>query len=213
MRNGYLLCSDRSNLSMPAQGACHVLQATTPILPAVKTVLHVLPVACNPMMHKPIATCAPLEHIKIELHKVNAFAVIFTTTVHRMEPRTAVLVLQTLSLIVSCVPSLDYLLDLGAAAITLCKCKQNYYGTPGVACEACPTGAVCDGSDIPPYAQPGYWQSADEPDHFIACIPPQACLGGKENLCATGYTGARCGACVGPTYYRLGDYCDRKYKR
>jgi hypothetical protein len=93
----------------------------------------------------------------------------------------------------------------GAESVLLCTCQQGYYGDAGQPCKTCPTGAKCLGGGTAPIAQAGYWKVNN--DTFVACYPPEACLGGEDNTCSLGYRGGRCGDCAAPTYYRLGDYC------
>ena len=79
----------------------------------------------------------------------------------------------------------------------------GFYG-PGIVCFPCPDGATCAGRNTSPIPNPGYWESDLNPDVFVPCIPPEACQGGVDNLCALGYIGERCGQCDIPHFFRLG---------
>ena len=59
---------------------------------------------------------------------------------------------------------------------------------------------------VDPVPKPGFWSSFDAPDQLIACLPPEACLGGKGSPCAVGYKGRRCGFCEAG-FWKDGNYC------
>ena len=85
-------------------------------------------------------------------------------------------------------------MNLGAEV--LFQCQHGYYGALGDVCTACPVGGACDGGFAMPVAQQGYFPSTDGSEvAFVACTPPDACLGGANATCSELYTGPRCADC------------------
>jgi hypothetical protein len=86
-----------------------------------------------------------------------------------------------------------------------CVCLDGYYSTngeTGVACLACPPGAVCDGRSAPPRAKSGYWRAAPTTkfdkdkesdkwillspeatarENFLPCSPWYACISTEKS--------------------------------
>ena len=121
-----------------------------------------------------------------------------------------------------------------APARLLAGCTDGYYGTPADgACASCPPNAVCVGG-LDPLPLPGYYRAGRT--SFLACTPPEACLGGVipppaaraaleaavvganlsaggaavvfdvSEYCGSGYVGDRCAACA-DGYYRSYSKC------
>lgn len=84
-------------------------------------------------------------------------------------------------------------------------CPDTHY-TVFQKCMACPSGAVCDGSNA--ISLVGYTRVLSKSDEisFIQCIPPHACVSKESPNCAVGYTGVYCSACE-TTFYRNGVDC------
>jgi hypothetical protein len=68
-----------------------------------------------------------------------------------------------------------------------------------------------------PYAKPGYYRlDAQKEGLIVQCVPPEACLGGKqksnkiqyENVCALGYEGNMCSQCSAG-FYKDNEYCKK----
>lgn len=81
---------------------------------------------------------------------------------------------------------------LGAKNIQDCVCAYGYYRTDqknGKECQACPTGASCEGHNSLPIPDRGYWLNQSYPQMAYACDPPSICPGGNKNSCIDGYTG------------------------
>ncbi|CAM9423180.1 unnamed protein product [Chrysoparadoxa australica] len=96
-----------------------------------------------------------------------------------------------------------------AESVTQChRCEVGFYSISGEACKQCPEGADCrDVGVILPPALPGYWRSnprsTETNSHgdlifgYHLCLHRDACLGGIDSVCNTGYdgTGPRCAVC------------------
>lgn len=92
---------------------------------------------------------------------------------------------------------------------TECVCKEGFYapeGVPGVPCQACPAGSVCEGGTMPPYPKPGWWSSPQHPSLTFFCGSETICAGGPQHNCSKSRRNAMCSDCaVG--YFRLGKGC------
>jgi hypothetical protein len=95
------------------------------------------------------------------------------------------------------------------------SCPVGMHGLRGFPCQACPTGATCQGRESDPVAKPGYYplQRAE----FVTCVPPDACMGGvtagdvsggdaASQGCKRNYAGMRCALCSS-TAYRFKGAC------
>ncbi|KAJ3431555.1 insulin-like growth factor binding proteinn-terminal [Anaeramoeba flamelloides] len=110
---------------------------------------------------------------------------------------------------ITCPPNSITLID-AAIDQQQCVCAVTYIGKSGGPCVECPTGAVCEKTDLEfPDALPGYWHTADDPNDFIPCTPEEACPGGTYDKCneEKGYTGEVCALC-NDHYYRFENECN-----
>ena len=82
------------------------------------------------------------------------------------------------------------------------ECGPGYFGTDGQYCAPCPDGAGCGGGVSPPIALVGYFPVAA--GLFVACSPPDACLGGVNGTCSSLYFGPRCASCNVGAYRCVG---------
>jgi hypothetical protein len=122
--------------------------------------------------------------------------------------------------------------DFESMFVTECKAPL-YYGLRGEECLKCSVdakGANCTHGDEQLHdmvvSLPGWWRfnltaGAKDRDirchekrkhregcpYFAPCEPKWACLG--NNLCAEGYTSARCSECVKGKYYRINGECEK----
>lgn len=85
----------------------------------------------------------------------------------------------------------------GATSSSQCHCANTFYGSYETQCTACPVGGDCSGFTEYPISLPGYWALPDDPSVIMACVPPEACLGGNSTsgICAIGYSGRMCALC------------------
>lgn len=96
---------------------------------------------------------------------------------------------------------------LPAVKIEDCECAKGFFVpsanlTRGVACNACPAGALCAGGLARPVPAPGYFSpdpNATAPAYFL-CPNPASCPGGSQ--CAANYGGYQCATCAAG-YYKL----------
>jgi alpha-tubulin suppressor-like RCC1 family protein len=90
-----------------------------------------------------------------------------------------------------------------------CVCSRGFFrrdGRLGKPCENCPAGGSCNGTNIMPVPEPGYWGSARSPFAFIRCEPPEACPGWALDRCGAGYRGRMCSQCEAG-WFRAGGAC------
>ncbi|OMJ90424.1 hypothetical protein SteCoe_7231 [Stentor coeruleus] len=86
---------------------------------------------------------------------------------------------------------------------TSCKAcvETKFLINPKASCNACPTGGICaGGSALVP--KKGYWRSSNFSEIIYPCIFAEVCLGNTsesdwQGTCNTGYTGVKCGSCLG----------------
>jgi hypothetical protein len=97
-----------------------------------------------------------------------------------------------------------------------CVCIQGYFGTvTGNAedqCQQCleTPFITCPVNSSIPMFSPGYFWRKDNPGELLSCIPPEACLANKDDsgtICASGYTGLRCGDCIVLVSFRQSGGC------
>ncbi|KNC51395.1 uncharacterized protein AMSG_07578 [Thecamonas trahens ATCC 50062] len=108
--------------------------------------------------------------------------------------------------VLECACPANTVVSTGSANITAgtCVCVANTWSPSGLTnmpCEACPTGALCDGVLAKPRAAPGFYPDGGA---FVTCPTEGACLG--NGRCAPGYTSRLCAKCT-DGYYRLGGSC------
>ncbi|KAK3282215.1 hypothetical protein CYMTET_10036 [Cymbomonas tetramitiformis] len=106
-----------------------------------------------------------------------------------------------------------------------CVCIEGFYKDAGtLACEPCPTGAICYGHYHPPYTDAGYWIESKDmfaaaspafkkcPAYKSSCNSVAECYVGADGeplpgtdceVCQEGYKGRLCSSCE-EGYYRYG---------
>ena len=104
----------------------------------------------------------------------------------------------------------------GSSDAADCLCAPGYFapsGTAGEMCVACPTGAMCDGGLVPPYAKNKHYNPGTPTGGYLRCpagISDNPCLGGiaggPTNQCKVGTEGVSCSHCSAG-YYRFGRDC------
>ena len=85
-------------------------------------------------------------------------------------------------------------------------CQKNSYSfnSSDPVCALCPAHAQCYGrTNMSLDAE--YWRTDTLTDDIYECLVPEACLGGADSFCATGYTATLCGACE-EGYYKTAQW-------
>lgn len=78
-------------------------------------------------------------------------------------------------------------------------------------CKTCPVGGICPGGSAL-YPGPGYYKPTPDSEKLYKCAQKEACKGnltGNNSICATGYTGVKCGVCEKGFLMSPLGYCEK----
>eukprot|EP00003_Mantamonas_plastica_P005457 TRINITY_DN1438_c0_g2_i1.p1 TRINITY_DN1438_c0_g2~~TRINITY_DN1438_c0_g2_i1.p1 ORF type:complete len:2790 (-),score=923.47 TRINITY_DN1438_c0_g2_i1:15-8384(-) len=93
-----------------------------------------------------------------------------------------------------------------SSSVSACICKPGFFNNDtNPLCEPCTDGGLCQ-SGRPIAPKPGFFRFRAGSSLFFACPNEDACIGGQNATCNTGYTGPLCSVCA-EGYGKFGVTC------